>query len=159
MYDDPQHCPFAPSSDQCPSSLCTFCQTLQRSADTSLHVLLLVALDLLELTSDGTCNELGGVGVGEEAGGVGLEILDGEAGRGVNTVGKHTSGEWALETSVGVSELEVLTETALGVDRVGEGETGGTSETGTSLVDVGSGLGGGLVLSSDEDGDVLQGQR
>lgn len=38
----------------------------------------------LELASDGTGGELGGVGVGEEALGHSLELGDGEAGTGVS---------------------------------------------------------------------------
>ena len=115
----------------------------------------LVALDLLELTSDRARDKLGGVGVGEETRRVLLESLDREARSGVGTVSKDTGGEGTLETPVRVSELEIISETTSAVDRVGESETGRTGSTDGALVDVGSCLSWGLILTTDVNSNVL----
>jgi len=47
------------------------------------HTICIEYLVVLELTSDGTGGELGGVGVGKEALGVSLELCDGESGSSV----------------------------------------------------------------------------
>jgi len=57
------------------------------------HTICIEYLVVLELTTDGTCRELHGVGVGKEALGVSLKLRDGECGSGVGwllvTVLKH----------------------------------------------------------------------
>lgn len=114
------------------------------------------------------------MGVCEEALGVSLESGNGEASSGVGwhksacvqeggdglltTVGKDTGDERTSLTSDGLPPrelVEVLGLTGEG-HGVGEGKSGWAGGTSSSLVDVGGSDGGGLVVTSDVDGDVLQ---
>lgn len=73
----------------------------------------------------------------------------------LTAVVEHTSGEGALEASVRLSDLELLPESSVGVEGVGEGQSRRAGPALGCLVDVRRGLGGRLVLSSDVDEDVL----
>lgn len=75
-----------------------------------------LALGGVELSSEGTRNSQAGVGVGEELGGVLLDLLDGETLTRVLAVGHNTSSEGALETANAASA-------GLVADRVGESDS------------------------------------
>jgi hypothetical protein len=74
---------------------------------------------------------------------------------GLTSVVDDTSGEGALEASVRFTDLELLPEPSIGVEGVGERQSRRARLALGCLMDMRSGLGWRLVLSSDVDKDVL----
>lgn len=109
-----------------------------------------LATALVQLATESTGNSLAGVGVGEEAGGVGLDHLDSEALAGVDLVViEDTSDEGALEAADGAAALLIA-------NGVGESDTRRTGLALDTLVDVSGSLGRGLVVTTEaKEGDVV----
>lgn len=101
-------------------------------------------LKLCQLSSDHTGNELCGVGIGEEAGRVGFDLLKAESRTGVDTIGQDAGGEWAGQAADrATDDFGVVADGAW----VGQGDARWSGCTLGGFVDVGGGFGQGLIVA------------
>ena len=104
---------------------------------------------LLELTADSSSDELTGMSISEEVGGVGNNLADVEVVTTINTVGNDTSLEGTNQTAGRNAAL-------IGSNRVGKGNTRWSSAALGRLMDMCRCQGCGLVFTGNtRERDVL----